>query len=317
MKSHAHWRRYLATAEFAHNSATNRAIGCSPFEMNKGFQPRTIEDLVTIDSRKNGSGKQWLTKLQQYLQNAKREIENAHQKNKKYYDEKVKPMTDDNNNITFAPVGSMVYLATKDYQELSTIARETPSAELDETMKRKFLPIYIGPFKVLEVCGHGDLNRKIELSPTLQETAKTNIFHVTKLKMAFKREQTEFDTETDNPPPTKDIDGIEEFYVKDIIAHEERRNGRYFRVKLEGYEETHDTWEHESNLEHAQSKITEYMSNFPRPVNPNKRQRQALKQRKKDENVIEPIEPTRKSRRIENRKPIPILAQYQTMVMEG
>ena len=144
-------------------------------------------------------------------------------------------------------------------------------------MKRKFLPTYIGPFEVLKVCGKCELNRQIKLTPTLAETAKSDIFHVSKLKMAYNRKEL-FDTSLHIPAPTKkNADGEDEYYVKQVIAYEERKNGRYYRVLWEGYDDEWDTWEHESLLENAQERVKEFMQNYPQPVNPNRKKQKELK----------------------------------------
>ena len=164
-------------------------------------------------------------------------------------------------------------------KELSIIAREAGDGQ-DEEMKRKFLPVYLGPFEVIQICGTDDLNRKIKMSPTLQETMKSNIFHVSKLKMAWLRTE-EFDMTTDMPPPPtkEDKDGVMEYFVKEIVSYQDKTNGRYFRVKWEGYpHESWDTWEHESNMTNAKAKIAEFMRKNTNSVNPNRKQRILAKQ---------------------------------------
>jgi hypothetical protein len=145
----------------------------------------------------------------------------------------------------------------------------------------------MGPFEVLEVCGTSDLNRKLHLSPTLQETMKSNIFHVSKLKTAWERTRT-FDVTTDVPPPTKeDHDGLKEYYVEKIVSYEDRRNGRYFRIKWEGYDSEYNTWEHESLLTNAQERVQEYFKGNPNAeaVNPSTKNR--LKQKKEKQTIRE------------------------------
>ena len=62
------------------------------------------------------------------------------------------------------PVGSRAYLKTHDLQNLTTVGRETELGQ-DEFVKRKLLPVYLGPFEVEKICGTNDLNRKLKLYP--------------------------------------------------------------------------------------------------------------------------------------------------------
>ena len=277
MKSHKDWGQFLHLAEFTYNSTENKSIGCTPFELNKGFQPKTPEILMSAVPTK-GEEKEaetWLTRLRTHLTDAKWELEKSYKSYKKQHDSKKRRTKDASGEVMFAPVGSMVYLATKDMQELSTIARDAGDGQ-DEEM-RKFLPLYLGPFEVTRICGTDDLNRQLKLSPTLQETMKSDIFHVSKLKIAWQRDAV-FYVNTDIPPPPKENkEGEHEFFVEKIINCEDRQNGRYFRVKWQGYNEAWNTWEHESNMENAKAKVTQFLKKNLTAVNPNQRQRVKLK----------------------------------------
>jgi hypothetical protein len=170
----------------------------------------------------------------------------------------------------------MVYLSTTDIMELGTIARESQQGQ-DESMIKKFMPLYIGPYEVLEVCGHDKQNRKLKITETLRSRFKhkgSDTFHVSKLKTAWSR-ANDFDITNDLPPPSTIIDGEEEFHVEKIIEYDCQNDGNYFRIKWLGYENT--TIEHESMLENAQETLKKFMATNPTPVNLSRRQRREKK----------------------------------------
>jgi hypothetical protein len=142
----------------------------------------------------------------------------------------------------------MVYLSTTDIMELGTIARESQQGQ-DESMIKKFMPLYIGPYEVLEVCGHDKQNRKLKITETLRSRFKhkgSDTFHVSKLKTAWSR-ANDFDITNDLPPPSTIVNGEEEFHIENIVEYDCQNDGNYFRIKWLGYENT--TIEHESMLE--------------------------------------------------------------------
>ena len=134
------------------------------------------------------------------------------------------------------------------------------------------MPTYIGPYEVLEIEGGGQQNRRLKLPEVLQSDLKgNNVFHVSKMKIAKERYE-EFDSSIHVPPPKQiDENGEEKFYVESIVNFEDRRNGRYFRVKWYGYNEEHNSWEPADNLTNATEYIKEFFKTNPSAVNPNQR----------------------------------------------
>jgi hypothetical protein len=86
------------------------------------------------------------------------------------------------------------------------------------------------------------------------------------------------------PPPklkkgennTSDDDN-EEYYVEKVLAYEDRKNGRYFRLKWKGYDESYNSWEPADNLTHAKESIEEFMKNKPKEVNKKQTLRRSLR----------------------------------------
>jgi hypothetical protein len=260
--SHADWKEHLGLAELAYNSHINASTGCTPFELNYGFQPRNPNELITpkplqsnealtaAEKKAMKSGDGWLAALHDMWEKAETTARKTFTKYKKSYDKKHK------DTRKFYPVGSLVYLGVKDLQNPTTVGREMKLGQ-DEHVKRKLLPFYLGPFRVLEVCGKENLNRRLDISKTLKERLDSDIFHIEKLKPAG--EVAEPFSVTDIKPPQYN----EEFHVEKILAFEQRTNGKRYLVKWEGYPDSENSWEWEWYCEGAQDRIRDFMKTNP------------------------------------------------------
>ena len=128
------------------------------------------------DGKVQKEAESWLTNLEEKLDKAKSSIQKAHAKMKEQYDKKRTRTTDKGRNVVFAQKGSYVYLTTEDMKNVSTIAREDGVGH-DSAIEPKWLPRYLGPFEVLEVCGTSLLNRRLKLPTTLSSRLSTDVFH--------------------------------------------------------------------------------------------------------------------------------------------
>jgi len=271
-KSHADWHQHLGLAELAYNSHINSSTGCTPFELNYGFQPRNPSDLLTPEPLReetiasaaekkaisNGDG--WLTKLHKNWVEAQAHVRESYRKHERFYDRHHKDTS------LWYPVGSKVYLRSRDLS-LTTAGRETILGQ-DEYVKRKFLPYYLGPFVVTEISGKNNLNRKLKLSTTLAEKLSTNEFHISKLKPMGERDEPF--TVADLIPPHLGADP-EIFHVEKICAFEQRAQGKRYLIKWEGYPSSANTWEWEWNLENAEERLRDFYKTRPTEKNPSRR----------------------------------------------
>jgi hypothetical protein len=85
LESHADWEHYLSMAEFTYNSTRNVNIGCTPFEINYGFNPTAPHELFakTVNKAANKSDKdtrKWLEQLASYLNRAQQEVDKQFEK---------------------------------------------------------------------------------------------------------------------------------------------------------------------------------------------------------------------------------------------
>ena len=148
---------------------------------------------------------------------------------------------------------------------------------MDEHAKRKLLPYFVGPFRVLEVLGKGNLNRRLALSENLKERLQSDVFHIEKLKPAGEQDDPFYITA--NIPPPEEMDEDKEFYVEKILAYEQYSKGKQYLVKWEGYPDSENRWIWEWNLENAQDRIRDFWKTDPVQKNPTRRSRRAKRVR--------------------------------------
>ena len=105
---HPNWTENLSVAEYAFNCAKNSSTGCSPFELNHGFQPTDLGNIGVAESlkelpdalkksRKSADG--WLTKFNSNLESAKESLVKAHKEMKEQYDKKKLKTKDKGKNV--------------------------------------------------------------------------------------------------------------------------------------------------------------------------------------------------------------------------
>ncbi len=284
-EKHSEWHRTLPLAEFAFNKALHSSIGCSPFELNYGFEPKApvalLQPALSSDYQRKKKQKRanaWLTKIGVHLEKAKAQVEKAHTKHAKQYNKAVSRIKD---RDVFAPPGSYVLLDVQDLQNKETIEhKEGHNAEGE--LKRKFLPCSLGPYRVLEITGFGKLNRKLALPDSLKEKLKHDEFHIDRLKLAYIR-----DRHVDLSHLPSPFNG-EEFFIEKIVDWKSKpKRGRYFKVRWEGFSEEHDKWIPEYHLEEARDRVEEFC----------KRKKIPLLEEKKKPSVAEPAAAARRSGR--------------------
>lgn len=132
---HSSWATCLPTAEFAINNAYHDSIGTTPFRLNKGYDPPLP---LSIPNSKVPKANDWVQGMQQALVDARRCMQAAQQRQKQYYDE-------GRRDVRFS-VGEEVLVNAKNIK-----LRRTG----DKSSCRKFLPKYVGPFRVKAIVGKG------------------------------------------------------------------------------------------------------------------------------------------------------------------
>ena len=224
------WADALPFVEFAYNSSVHAGSKYSPFMLNQGYQPHVPAAL--IDERrlksKNPTVQGRLEKMRTVLKEAKGNLEKARVR-----------MEDKANRArrkASYKVGDRALLSTRDLS-------------LATHVSRKLSPLYVGPFRVLQVVVPGRTVR-LELPPRLQRLHP--VFHVSRLRpwttsALFPRAAA--------PQPAalvEEPDGGGAWYeVECLVRHEppsgRRRKYRYL-VKWRGYDDFDSEWELSSEV---------------------------------------------------------------------
>ena len=233
------WDELLDCAEFAVNNAYNLSVKSTPFRLNYGQDPLTPLSLE-VPTRMPKAG-DFVHEMRESLKAAKLALSAAQNSQKQYYDASRRPQE--------FVVGQKVLLRTTNLKF---------KGEKKGRLTKKFLPKWVGPFRVLERIG--PLAYRLDLPPSMPVH---NVFHTVLLKPFHESvlHQT--------PPLPVSIEGFDEFEVEAIVAYKVkkgRKKGSTFReflVKWVGYGEENNSWEPESHLTSAREMVRAYMATNP------------------------------------------------------
>lgn len=229
---HQSWSQCLAAAEFAINNAFHESIGTTPFRLNSGRDPALP---LSIPKSKVPSAAEFAGRMEAGLAEAKKCLQAAQQRQKQYYDE-------GRRDVCFSE-GEEVLLSARNIK-----LRRTG----DQSSTQKFMPKWIGPFRVAQVMANGRacklaLPKEMRIHP---------VFHVSLLK-PFRRDP---DPERVQPPPAPVLlDGSPEYFVDRILDHRpkarraEGKQSRQFHIRWRGYDPSHDSWEPEEEVENTEA----------------------------------------------------------------
>jgi hypothetical protein len=230
------WNELLPLAEFVYNNSESASTKMTPFFANHGFHPRCTLKISTTEDSTNPTAEDWAAKLQEVHAQLRKNLQEAQKQYKRQYDKGVKDPP------TFQ-VGDKVWLTRRN------IKTTRPSQKLD--VKR------LGPFKILKVIGESKLAYKLELPKHMRIHP---VFHVSLLEPYHAnilpgREQPE--------PPPEEIEGEEEWEVKEVLDSKIVRGRLRYLVDWEGYSEDQRSWEPAEFLKHALKAITAFHRRHP------------------------------------------------------
>ena len=244
------WDDKLDAVEFAVNNAWQESIRTSPFMLYYGRRPNTPEQAVLQTKapaayrfshdwqltasqvkmllkgaeQRYDAGERRAQEAQDALHKAKENMTRAQARQKHNADKKREPEA-------VIEVGQQVLLSTRNIQ-------------LKHPGSRKLLPLWIGPFKVLEQVG------KVAYKLNLPENMRIHsVFHVSLLKQ-FDANGTRIP-----PPPSLFEDGLE-YEVDQVLDYDAKR--KKYPIKWQGYGHEHNTWEPEKHVKNAPEKVQEY-----------------------------------------------------------
>ena len=234
--THDDWDEHLTAIEFAINNAYQQSIGTTPFRLTYGQNPLTPVSL-RIPKVENPIALRVNETLQERLQKAKLCLEAAQQRQKAYADQDRRPM---------------------EYKEGDEVLLSTENIKRAGIGTPKFMPLWIGPFKVLKRVE--PTAYELELAPGMK---MHDVFHVSLLKPWNAEKHGVIPI-----PPTLTLGEQEEFEVQKILDHRERHIShagrgrpkckREYLVSWRGQDYSNSTWEPEKNLQNARKKVDEY-----------------------------------------------------------
>ena len=210
------WDELLDMAEFAINNSWHESVRNTPFYLNYGQHPLTPVSLH-VDTQVPAA-EHFSQGIQEVVQQAKRYMQAAQDRQKAYADERRLEME--------FQVGDKVLLNTKNIRLQHGEGRA------------KLLPRWIGPFEVDARVGR--VAYKLVLPSNLHIH---QVFHVSLLHKQYCS-----DGRRQPPPLPLDVDGHGElFLIDDLLAHRDGKSGgrtkREYLVKWKGYGPEHNTWE--------------------------------------------------------------------------
>lgn len=230
------WVENLCMVEFAINNSYQESLKHTPFFLNFGMHPATPVTIETIKLSKNPIAAKWTQDMMDTLNQAKLNLQQAKDRQKSYADQQ-------RTDVSFQ-VGDTVLLATTNLQP--------------KTGNRKLYPRFLGPFTITQVIN--DVAYRLDLPATMKIHP---VFHVSLLK-PYSADGTV------QPPPTVEVDNVEEYEVESILQHRFKKSGNRpreeFLVKWKGYGFEHCTWEPLENLTNCPDILAEFRRSNKSPA---------------------------------------------------
>ena len=222
-EDHSNWDRLLPLVAFAMNNAVAASTGHTPFYLNYGAHPLTPVTAGLL-SGKLPNLDAVLSDLDATLQKVKK-LHAAAQDRQKAYADKARAAHG-------FKAGQMVLLSSRNLKFKQGV--------------KKLHPKYVGPFRILKMVGENAA--KLELSEAYARLHP--VFHVSMLK-----EYKEGPGAAPKPPKPDIVDGEPYYKVERILSMRESSTGkgrgkkrREFLIKWTGYDDSHNSWEPETNL---------------------------------------------------------------------
>ncbi|KAJ9517266.1 hypothetical protein QJQ45_009121 [Haematococcus lacustris] len=225
------WPRHLAFAEFAINNSWQESIQSTPFLVNYGQSPITPMLHKLPRPCLSPSAESFAKKWEHEVKHAQECMRVAQDRQQRYANKRRR-------DVTFS-VGDSVLLSTKNL-------RNAPGRA------RKFLPRYVGPFKVTGKLGEAAY--RLELPSTMSRLHP--VFHVSLLKKYT-------GSQGFHPPPVMEwLEDAPHYEVHSLLNHRQVRFKKRmeYLVKWTGYDDTYNTWEQEAMLAGAPQILSSHLA---------------------------------------------------------
>jgi hypothetical protein len=228
------WCRYLSLVEFAYNNSVQASTLHTPFYLNHGRHP--LSPLATVVPSRSATPAvtEYVQGMQDALKSARSNILSAQQRQKVYADRKRRDHP--------FKVGDSVLLAARQNQ-------------LPPGLSSKLSAKYFGPFPIIAAVGTHAFKLELPESVTIHP-----VFHVSQLKPFIPSAVEAVPTQ---PPPVYADRRGGIFAVEAILGKRKYRGRWQYLVKWDGYDDSENTWEPASNLQHLVGDLAEQMAAAP------------------------------------------------------
>jgi len=214
---HSNWEELLPSAQFSHNNSFSKAIGTTPFYLMYGYHPKTPLTVSLPD--KTQSAKQMAKEMERQIKRAKLMLSAAQHRMKAVYDKR----------------HTHKEFLCNDYVMLST-------KNLKFHGFSKFLPKFVGPFKILRSFGSNAYELDLPTGWRIH-----NVFNVALLKAYKPRQGLNIDPGQITVPAL-----LDDYIIDSLVDHDIVKRGRktliFYKVRFRNQTEDADTWELEKDL---------------------------------------------------------------------
>jgi hypothetical protein len=225
------WVGKLPTIQFAINWACSESTGYSSFFLNTGRMPRTMIW--------NSAGSAEYLNVHIFSQKKKLALMSAHDS---IIAARVKQTRNTNRKRQEVPFmeGDLVYLSTK-------------NISFDKGLARKFVPKYIGPYKIMRDFNNQSF--KIDLHSHLKQRGVHDVFHASLLRIHLPNDDRlfpgRFDTQIGDGPNIE-----KEWAVKSIQSHYQSSEDAIFEIEWKSED---ITWMPYYQVKHLQA-LDDYLN---------------------------------------------------------
>ena len=253
------WDVYLSAAEFQYNNTKNTSTQKTPFQVDTNQHPldphnvavtKILDNIgdVRVADGNDKESKHFIERWHDNLKIAKQALTEA-QENLRIKHLPFRKQVDEG----LFQVGKKVWLdgANIKYPD----AKSKPAGQLK---RRKTLDTRrLGPYEILQVIGDGTAFKlKVPPHQKFHPVQPISVLEPVKYSSEF------LGAHNEDPclPVVSDVDGkVElEFEVEKILRHRKYRGKNRYLVKFLGYDDTHNEWLSEKDLENASEYLEEY-----------------------------------------------------------